>query len=228
MQRKPVDVGNGAVCASFGVDSSLLAVGAPHPEAGLVELTAAPAFPVEHNGNGADVRRHRASLTDPAHAVLRVADSSGRLMDDRQAWRCEGRGWSADVDVWTVAERPAVIQRFHVQRHGPGRLRIDFAGRLDRPGYAEITPVGAIPPPWAPSHVTARGGTLEVTTANSDPEVDAIIEASVSDIQPASWVAKDGAAWLELAWEDGASSAFEVLLTVTLRTPATRISRRQR
>lgn len=218
MQRKPVDLGNGTVCASFGVDGCLLAVSAPHREVGIVELTAAPVFPFEHDGDGVAVRRHRASLADSDHAVLRVADSSGRLIGDQRRWRCEGRGWSADVDAWAMSNRPVVVQRFRVQRHGTGRLRIVFTGRLDRPDYAEITPVGRIPAPWARGAVTAQGRVLEVVTAQSGPQASAVIEASVRDVHPGRWHVQEGAASFELAWEGGAPS-FEVQVTVTLRTP---------
>jgi hypothetical protein len=46
MQRKPLDVSDGAVCASFGMDGSLLSVGASHQVVGFGrQATAAPVFP---------------------------------------------------------------------------------------------------------------------------------------------------------------------------------------
>ena len=38
------------MCASFGTDGSWLSVGMAHPRAGLVELSGAPSFPVERDG----------------------------------------------------------------------------------------------------------------------------------------------------------------------------------
>ena len=39
---KPLDVGNGQVCASFALDGSWLSLGCPHPAHGFVELNGGP------------------------------------------------------------------------------------------------------------------------------------------------------------------------------------------
>jgi hypothetical protein len=72
MQRKSLDVGNGTVCASFGLAGSLLPVGASHPVVGLVELTAAPVFPAERDGDADAVHQHRLGLLDPSYGVVRI------------------------------------------------------------------------------------------------------------------------------------------------------------
>lgn len=215
MQRKPIDVGNGLVAASFGLDGCVLSVCAPHRGAGLVELTAAPRFPAGRRGDRAAVRRHRARLTDPAHALLRVVAAAGRLRADGQGWCCAGRGWDAEIDAWAPPGRPAVVQRFRVRRRGAGRLRLVLTGRLDRPDCAEITPVGPIPPPWAPGTLTARAGTLQLATSSPD-RAGALVETSVHGVRPGSWSVRGGSASYDLSWDDDGASAFELLVSLTL------------
>ncbi len=65
-QKKPYDLGNGLRVRVVRVDGSWLSVGMAHPRAGLVELSGAPAFPAERDGEVDLVRAHRAGLTDPA------------------------------------------------------------------------------------------------------------------------------------------------------------------
>ena len=62
---KPLDVGNGQVCASFAVDGSWLSLGCVHPRHGFVELTGAPAFDEAWRGQPDAVRRYRHELTSP-------------------------------------------------------------------------------------------------------------------------------------------------------------------
>ncbi|MGH8823828.1 MAG: glycoside hydrolase family 125 protein [Jiangellaceae bacterium] len=216
MQRKPFDVGNGLVCASFGLDGSLLAVGAAHPVVGFVELTAAPAFPAERDGDADAVRRHRVRLLDSSHAVLRIAGASADVAPGEAAWRVRGPGWQARANVWALPDRPVVVQRYEIEPSGADRLRLRFAGRLDRPGYAEITPVGPIPPALGRSTVVADGPALELTAPGTDPLVSASVEASAHGGALAGWDIDDGGASLEVTW-DSAVSAVELRLTVTLR-----------
>ena len=67
---KPLDVGNGLVCASFAVDGSWLSLGRTHPGHGFVELTGAPAFDEVARGRPEAVRRYRRELTLAANATL--------------------------------------------------------------------------------------------------------------------------------------------------------------
>jgi hypothetical protein len=79
MQRKPLDVGNGTVCATFGLDGSLLSVGASHPVVGFVELTAASVFPADRDGDADAVRQHRVGLLDPSYGVVRITSTRAGL-----------------------------------------------------------------------------------------------------------------------------------------------------
>jgi hypothetical protein len=90
MQRKPLDIGNGIVCASFGLDGSLLSVGVSHPLAGFVELTAAPVFPAERDGDADAVRQHRAGLLDPSYGVVRITGTRADALSDEPMWRMWG------------------------------------------------------------------------------------------------------------------------------------------
>lgn len=94
MQRKPIDIGNGRVTASFGTDGSWLSAGALQPDAGLVELLAAPIF-TGADGDGDAVRAHRRRLADPAHAALRVPGAVGVWDSRRLEWQVRGEGWTS-------------------------------------------------------------------------------------------------------------------------------------
>lgn len=220
MQRKPVDVGNGLVCASFGPDGSLLSVGTPHAGAGVVELTAAPAFPAEDDGQGDAVRRHRAGLTEPTHAVMTAAGFTGRLVDHGR-WSGHGPGWMADVDAWVMQDRPTVVQRFRVRRHAAGRLTLVLRGRLDRPAYAEITPVGPIPPAWPDSTLSVCGRTVQVSVPDQRPdqrpEVRAVIHAAGHGIATPAWQHWNDTATLQLAWNEDDQDDFELQVCVSLK-----------
>jgi hypothetical protein len=224
MQRKPVDVGNGAVFASFSHEGSLLSVGTPHPQTGIVELTAAPQFPAKRDGDGDAVREHRSSLTRPDHAVLATVEGAGRLVGDRR-WTVDGPGWHAQVDTWPAADQLAIVQRYRLTRHAPGRFVLVLTGRIDRPGYAEITPVGPIPAALPGSRLTARGAAVDVRTSHVGSRARAVvttaIEATGTYTWP-EWKVADDTATLELSWGPDDLGELELQVTISLTgSPAT-------
>jgi hypothetical protein len=79
---KPLDVGNGQVCASFAVDGSWLSLGRPRPGRGFMELTGAPAFDEALRGRPDAVRRHRHQLTLAGNAALRLAGGISEVTPD--------------------------------------------------------------------------------------------------------------------------------------------------
>ncbi|MGD8487247.1 MAG: hypothetical protein PVH07_11475, partial [Chloroflexota bacterium] len=70
--RKPRDVGNGLVCASFGRDGEWLSLATVHPQAGFVELTGLPLFAPEWRADPVAVRRYRSWMRREEHAFLHV------------------------------------------------------------------------------------------------------------------------------------------------------------
>ncbi len=214
MQRKPLDIGNGIVCASFGVDGSLLAVGASHPLAGFVELTAVPAFPAARDGDADAVRQHRVRLLDPSLAVMRVAGTTADPVPGELRWRVRGPNWEAQATAWADPDRPVVVQRYEIEPSGAGRLRLSFGGRLDRPSYAEITPVGPIPPALGPSRVVARGATLELTAPGTDPQASAVVEVSARRAAVQGWGVDGAGASLEVTWDSAATVVVRVAVTM--------------
>lgn len=201
-QRKPHDLGNGLICASFGVEGSWLSVSAHHPRVGLVELSGAPAFPAERDGEVDLVRAHRAHLTDPATAMLRVAGSRPDPNAGGESWwgLC-GDGWEARVDASARDVEPTVVQRYLLSADGPGALRLEFRGRLDRPGYAEITPGGPIPPALPAQTVGQDGSTLCVRVPLEDADPVARVEVTAPDLSLDGWeVSEDGASF-GVSWD---------------------------
>ncbi|HET6814828.1 MAG TPA: hypothetical protein VFJ69_12625, partial [Actinomycetota bacterium] len=122
---KPLDVGNGQVCASFAVDGSWLSLGGTHPLHGFVELTGAPGFDEALRGRPEAVRRYRQQLTLAANAALRLTGEVPRSAPDpgppgRPRWSGADRAAVYQAEAWAAVGRPAVTQR-HVWRAGPDR-----------------------------------------------------------------------------------------------------------
>jgi hypothetical protein len=213
--RKPYDLGNGLVCASFGAEGSWLSLAAPHPVNGLVELSGAPAFPVERDGQVDLVRAHRAHLTDPATAMLRVVGARPEPELLGAGWRLRGDGWAAQVDAWAEEAAPTVVQRYVLTADGPGGLRFEFRGRLDRPAYAEITPGGPIPPSLPPQVSDLEGATLSVRSplGVADPLVR--VEVTARGLSLAGWAESPAGTFLEVSW-DGPLADVPLLVSVTM------------
>ena len=70
--RKPKDVGNGLVCASFGAGGEWLSLATVHPQVGFVELTGLPLFAPEWRGDAVATRRYRSWMRREEHAFLHV------------------------------------------------------------------------------------------------------------------------------------------------------------
>jgi uncharacterized protein len=167
---KPLDVGNGQVCASFAVDGSWLSLGRPHPGRGFVELTGAPPFDEALRGRPDAERRHRHQLTLAANAALRLSGAVPALAPDPcppggARWSGADRAGSYRAEAWAAAGRPAVTQR-HVWRAGPDRrprrLVLVASARLQRPPFAEITEVSPLPPLPSLASTTAQGMVLHL------------------------------------------------------------------
>jgi uncharacterized protein len=221
-QRKPVDLGNGRIVASFGIDGSLLSVSAPHPDTGLVELVGGPAFPPERDGDVDAVRRHRAGLTDPTHAVLRIVDGVGHLTSQRPSWQVTGPTWDASVVAWATPGRPTVEQRLRLRRRAPGRVRLALAGRLDRPPCAEITPGGPMPPALTTSRLVAHGPAVELTTAAPDPSAAMVVAVDIAGGPDVRWVEQsESTATLDLPGSD----ELEVVVTITMGPARAEVAR---
>lgn len=164
---KPLDLGTGAVCASFdAVSASWLSFGFPHREVGFVELSGLPAFDERRRGDPAATRAHRLRMTAWDSAFLRV-EVDGRAprltvdADDPEAPRWSGRGLS----VRALAEpgSGSIRQHWSFGRKGlAGDLAIRVRGDLDRPALAEITETDPPRPTGARTTVRADGSGLVV------------------------------------------------------------------
>jgi hypothetical protein len=166
---KPLDVGNGQVCASFAVDGSWLSLGRTHSGRGFVELTGAPAFDEALRGRPDAVRRHRHQLTLPGNAALRLTGAPPEIAPDpgppgRPRWSGADRAGSYQAEA-LAAGHPAVTQR-HVLRAGTDRrsrlLVLVASGRLQRPPFAEITEVSPLPSLPSVASTTAQGTVLRL------------------------------------------------------------------
>ena len=113
---KPLDVGNGQVCASFAVDGSWLSLGRPHPGRGFVELTGAPTFDEALRGRPDAVRRYRQQLTLAGNAALHLIGVPLEVAPDpgppgRPRWPGVDRSGRYEAEAWAPADLPCVVQR---------------------------------------------------------------------------------------------------------------------
>ena len=140
----PADIGNGIVVASFGADGSWLSIGTTDEDLGFVELNGLPRFDEAKRSHLAAVRRYRQLMADPDLAVLTVAGASV-------------------VDRTAPVGRRVVEQRYVAEA---GRVVVLFAGRLDRPAYAEVTDISPLPPLGLVPSLDARGPQLSSAPAS--------------------------------------------------------------
>jgi hypothetical protein len=143
MQRKPLDVGNGTVCASFGLAGSLLPVGASHPVVGLVELTAAPVFPAERDGDADAVRQHRLGLLDPSYGVVRIISTRADALSGEPRRRAiqtlwppgsASRGAGSHL-AWNLVAAVMLGLDVPLAHAGLGERRLDCFRHGGRAGY---------------------------------------------------------------------------------------------
>ena len=147
--RKPRDIGNGLVCASFGQSGEWLSLATVHPEAGLVELTGLPLFAPEWRADPDAVRRYRSWMRREEHAFLHVEAGRATVTTRQDAPRGT-RG---------------VVQRIVITaslRDRPSGIRIRLNGRLGWPAFAEISEVDPPTETALKSRFKVREGTLRV------------------------------------------------------------------
>jgi hypothetical protein len=219
---KPLDVGNGQVCASFALDGSWLSLGSTHPGHGFVELTGAPAFDEVLRGRPAAVRRYRHQLTLAGTAALRLAGAVPEVAPTpgppgRPRWSGADLAGSYQAEAWAPAGLPVVTQR-HVWRAGPDRrprrVVLVVAARLQRPPFAEITEVSPLPPLPSLASTTAAGTALRLhePALPAEARVDVAVAGGATD----GWRVDADAARLPIAWDPGREATLEVTVTCAL------------
>lgn len=149
--RKPIDLGNGHVAASFDSKTAAwISIGGPHPTEGFVELSAVPPFDEASRGDPVATRRYRASLAVGAHAFLTILidDAPPSLEPDHSSPTAPS--WIGDgLRITCVATQGGLRQRWSSDEAW-SKVSLRLRGRLDRPALAEITeldppvPTGAL------------------------------------------------------------------------------------
>ena len=219
---KPLDVGNGQVCASFAVDGSWLSLGCVHPRHGFVEFTGAPAFDEAWRGQPDAVRRYRHELTLARHAALRLTGAVPEVVPDphrpgRPRWSGLDRAGRYEAEAWAAAAQPGVVQR-HIWRAGhdtrPRRLALVVPGRIERPPFAEITEVNPLPPLPSRASTTAEGTVLHVT----EPVLPAVarVRVTVSGGVTSGWQIDATIARLPISWDPRQEPTLELTITCAL------------
>ncbi|MEX1296083.1 MAG: glycoside hydrolase family 125 protein [Candidatus Limnocylindrales bacterium] len=147
--RKPRDIGNGLVAASFGRGGEWLSVATVHPTAGFVELNGLPLFAPEWRGDPVATRRFRSWMRREEHAFLHVEAGRATVTTRQDAPRGT-RG---------------VVQRITISatlRDRPAGVRIRANGRLGFPTLAELSEVDPPTEVGQKPRMKALEGTLRV------------------------------------------------------------------
>jgi len=147
--RKPRDIGNGLIAASFGEGGEWLSLSTVHPEAGFVELNGLPVFAPEWRGDPDATRRYRSWMRREEHAFLSV-EAGRATVSTRQDAPRGTRG---------------VVQRLTIRaplRNRPAGIRIRLNGRLGWPALAEISEVDPPSEEGLKSRFKTREGTLRI------------------------------------------------------------------
>jgi hypothetical protein len=147
--RKPRDVGNGLVCASFGAAGEWLSLATVHAEAGFVELTGLPLFAPEWRRDPVAIRRYRSWMRREEHAFLHV-EAGRATVTTRQ---------DAPKGTRSVVQRVTVSA---THRDRPAGIRIRANGRLGWPALAEISEVDPPVEEGMTPRMKVREGTLRV------------------------------------------------------------------
>lgn len=143
-KRKPRDVGNGLLAASF-TETAILAVTRPHPLLGMVEMTGAREFSEDQDrGVEARVRAYRAHLASDASAALQLLSNKPVTLEADLTTRGSGLAWTA---------------------RSAGPVSVRFRGRLQRPPYAEITDIQPPQPIPQDTLIDVHGPVLTLRSA---------------------------------------------------------------
>ncbi|MGW3622178.1 glycoside hydrolase family 125 protein [Streptomyces sp. NPDC000880] len=225
--RKPLDLGNGLVAASFGGDGSWLSLGAPHPEHGFIEVSGAPPFDESNRGKPAEVRQHRGRLTEERYAFLRLdlpgenvmARTAGLDDDGRLIWGRSGAGWTCVTTASALPDQHALVQR-HTLSITPGlRPVLRFRGRLDRCALAEITEVNPPAPICVETVLHCEGNQLTLHAPLLDSSAHITVRASAGRWTPRVQDGPYKGAHLELRTDAADGHTVELSVTVSLAPP---------
>lgn len=215
-QRKPVDLGNGLVQASFALDGTWLSFGAIHATVGPVEFVGVPVLaPVEH-ADAAAVRAHRRRLSEPAWGPLAFPELSAEWRASDGRWVGSGPGWTSVITAGVPDHGRGVVQSHTIRVSGAGSMRVRVRGRLDLPEYAMVTPVGPVPPRLPATAATARGTelVLAVPTFADRPELTISVSGAHADpgLDLGGWRADGVGHLLEIRW-DGARPEVRIAIS---------------
>jgi hypothetical protein len=191
--KKPIDVGNGLVCASLDGSGAWLSLGTYHSRHGFVELTALPTFDERGRGDPAAVRSYRALMVESRFAFLDL---------DADGWRSTV-STIAPTGVGVIEQRRQLVAR-HLRAAAPV---VRFRGRIDRPALAEITETDPPRPTVATTTLRATGSSLHLDT----PALPAHAEIHVS--QSSGWEISEHGACIAL---DPTARALDVTIRCSL------------
>ena len=212
---KPLDVGNGAACASFGVDGSWLSIGGLHSAHGFVELNGLPVFDEAWRGDPVATRRYRGWMTEDRFAFLRL-ELPGRPSPAapnplRPRWLLSSPTLIGEVEAW--ADERGCVQRHRLSippgTDGPTDLTLRFHGRLDRPALAEITEVNPPASTRARTQLAANGDELRVVATALPASV--LLTVRCDPPVPLNWRLTDDGAELAMVWPNASQLTVEVV-----------------
>lgn len=165
---KPLDLGNGEICASFDpVTAAWLSLGRPHPGVGFVELSGLPPFDEACRGDADATRRHRRDMTRGDHVFLLLEIDGGRPLLRPDLSNAGAPRWIRHgicVEARLSHDATTLEQAWSIRSPPgfPASTVLRLRGRIDRPALAEITETDPPRPTGAEERFDVRGSTAFV------------------------------------------------------------------
>ncbi len=207
---KPIDLGNGTICASFDASSAAwLSIGTTHSQHGFVELSGLPPFDEALRGDPDAARRYRAAMTRATHAFLTIQIGGRRprlrastVEPQRPSWSGEG------IEVRASMAADGRLRQTWSFAGGSGPVTVRVEGRLDRPALAEITELDPPEPTGATSTMAANGPSLTVVAAALPSSVTITLAG-----RHVAWTTSNGKAVGRVASDAAAAIELDILAT---------------
>ncbi|MDQ0338674.1 hypothetical protein J2S00_001460 [Caldalkalibacillus uzonensis] len=182
--KKPLDIGNGRITVSIGMNGRISSINAPHKKHGFITLTPLAQFPDDKWYDSVFVRQYRRTLVDLAekHGAdggfgVEVGDPNVfkqiYIVDGEQvliSYRSGHLHYCSYFSVVEIAQQPSIVHTLKVYNKGAEKVVLPFTvgGKLslNRCSYGQLTEGGPIPIPPVENIWTAAGGQLQLFNPN--------------------------------------------------------------
>ncbi|UNK19426.1 glycoside hydrolase family 125 protein [Paenibacillus sp. N3/727] len=188
--QKPIDVGNGRLSASIGLDGLVRSVNSYHPTQGFITLTSIEQFPNDKFYDSNYVRCYRRRLVDSLEGERQAVGFGIRPQEkslNQEVYYLEGKSpvfryqfETAEVHSMFVAtekdEKSYFIHRFEVNNISDKEIvfPLTVGGRfsLNRCSYGQLTEGGPIPIPPLENRVDVQSNHMAICNSHLSARAD--------------------------------------------------------